>query len=76
MDLNQLYFDHQILLMRAEGAPTPERYLARQREAALVASRIRNVQRSLGAAAAQAWTALVDASALPASARSISRCGA
>ena len=57
MDLNQLYFDHQILLIRAEGAETMHARRDHQAEAAQVAGRIGQRQTTLGAAAACAWMA-------------------
>lgn len=58
MDLNQLYFDHQVLQMKADRAPA--RYLRREHRfgAAVIASRIGRGQRILGAAAARSWEAL------------------
>lgn len=57
MDLNQLYFDHQILLIQADGATTPEARRAHEIEAARVACSIGQRQAKLGAAAACAWMA-------------------
>ena len=58
MDLNQLYFDHQLLLIRAERAVS----LGARREHEVGASRIAGqigcMQRALGAAAAPNWEAL------------------
>src|SRR5688572_30360281 len=39
VDLNQLYFDHQILLIRADGAASPGTRRGHEREAAHVAAR-------------------------------------
>jgi len=46
MDLNELYSDHQVALMRADGTSS------------LIAGRIGGLQRALGAGAAPAWEAL------------------
>ena len=58
MDLNQLYFDHQIAVMRAgaasPGAPGRDRRL----DASLIAGRIGCMQRALGAKAARGWETL------------------
>jgi hypothetical protein len=58
MDLNQLYFDHQVLAMRADTAPTPRARQERRFDAALVAARIGCKQRAIGAPAARSWEAL------------------
>jgi hypothetical protein len=42
MDLNELYSDHQVAIMRADGTSSP----------------IAGLQRALGAGAAPAWEAL------------------
>ena len=57
MDLNQLYFDHQITLIRADGATTPEARRDHETDAAQIAGRIGLRQARLGAAAACAWMA-------------------
>ena len=57
MDLNQLYFDHQIQLIRAHGAATVEGRRGHERAAAQLADRIGQRQVRLGAAAACAWMA-------------------
>ena len=57
MDLNQLYFDHQITLIRADGAATSAARRGHEAEAALIAGRIGQRQVRLGAAAACAWMA-------------------
>ena len=57
MDLNQLYFDHQILLIKADGAASPSVRLGHEAAAAMVAERIGQRQVRLGAAAACAWMA-------------------
>lgn len=64
MDLNQLYFDHQLLLIRAERAAS-----GGARDGYKVsASQIGRMQRALGAAAAPIWEALtaVDGTSLAA----------
>ena len=58
MDLNQLYFDHQITVMRAGKALSGEHRLDRQFEASLIAGRIGCMQRALGAGAARGWETL------------------
>ena len=65
MDLNKLYFDHQLLVMKAKQALSAE--LRRTHEAAtsLVAGRISHVQRALGAACAPAWEAIADPRGIP-----------
>ena len=57
MDLNQLYFDHQIQLIRADGAVSAETRAGHQTAAAQIADRIGQRQARLGAAAACAWMA-------------------
>ena len=58
MDLNQLYFDHQIAVMGADGALS-RRFRRDQRfDASLIAGRIGCMQRALRAGAAPAWEAL------------------
>ena len=57
MDLNQLYFDHQIQLIRADGADTCAMRRDHQMAAAHIADRIGQRQVRLGAAAACAWMA-------------------
>jgi len=58
VDLNQLYFDHQILLMKAYRAPSPSGRHGFEAAASCVAGRIGSLQGALGAAAAPAWRAL------------------
>lgn len=58
MDLNQLYFDHQLLLIRAERATSPSSRINHEIGASHVAGRIGCMQRALGAAAAPIWEAL------------------
>ena len=57
MDLNRLYFDHQLLLMQADGEPCPERRKLHRNGAALIAGRIGCMQGALGARAARGWAA-------------------
>ena len=56
MDLNQLYFDHQILLMRAARSPVSADAVLRLREAAQIAGQIGGLQRARGADAEAYWT--------------------
>ena len=58
MDLNQLYFDHQLLLMKAAGAASDRARHEHEAVASRVAGRIGRTQRALGAAAAPLWEAL------------------
>jgi len=58
MDLNRLYFDHQMQLIEAERAPSERLQRMHTVAASAVAERIARVQRGLGAAAAPAWEAL------------------
>jgi len=57
VDLNQLYFDHQILLIQADGAASTAARRGHEAAAAQVAERIGQRQVRLGAAAACAWMA-------------------
>ena len=57
MDLNQLYSDHQLSLVRAgKSAPAQRRMI--EAEACRTAMQIREFQRSLGANAAAGWDRL------------------
>ncbi len=58
MDLNQLYFDHQLLLMKAKRTLSTEARVAHEACASLIAGRIGCMQRALGAAGALAWEAI------------------
>jgi hypothetical protein len=58
VDLNRLYFDHQLLLMKAQDAPSSARRLEFRIEASDVAERISRSQRHLGATAAPQWQLL------------------
>ena len=55
MDLNQLYFDHQIQLIRADCAATADARSGHQFAASQIAIRIGRRQMWLGAAAAGTW---------------------
>jgi len=57
VDLNKLYFDHQILLMRADGTEQAGERARHMHGAALVAGRIGCMQRAVGADAADGWSA-------------------
>ena len=57
MDLNKLYSDHQVTLIRADRATTLEARRGHQSDAAQIAERIGLRQVRLGAAAACAWMA-------------------
>lgn len=58
MDFNQLYSDHQHLLMRAQRASSPALRDAHELAASHLAGRIGCLQRAVGAAAAPAWETL------------------
>jgi hypothetical protein len=55
MDLNQLYYDHQILLMRAAKAPNGTDKAAHRANAATIARTITGMHRASGARAMQSW---------------------
>ena len=57
MDLNQLYHDHQLTLMRAAQAFDSRVRLAQEKRAITIARAIETKQRALGAAAARRWEA-------------------
>jgi hypothetical protein len=67
MDLNELYFEHQLAVMRADGAWSHEFRRDRRFDASVIAGRIGCMQRALRAGAAPAWEALAarDAADLP-----------
>lgn len=65
MDLNQLYFDHQLLLIRADQAPSCASRNESRIGASHVAARIGTMQRGLKAAAALSWETLAVAPAHP-----------
>lgn len=58
MDLNQLYFDHQLLLIKAQDASSPDARERFEETASVIACRIGRVQHALGAGAAPMWRAL------------------
>ncbi|MBT2133630.1 hypothetical protein KK137_04720 [Croceibacterium sp. LX-88] len=58
MDLNQLYFDHQILLIKAGRASSAELRHEHEVSASHIAGRIGCMQRSMGASGAPSWDAL------------------
>ena len=58
VDFNRLYFDHQLLLMKAQQTDSSVRRHAIQVKASDVAARITRSQRCLGAAAAPYWQQL------------------
>ena len=60
MDLNQLYFDHQILLLKAQHAFSRARRRGLRIEASGLAGHIGRTQRLLGAGAAPQWQALAE----------------
>ena len=55
MDLNQLYFDHQISLMRAAGAGCDRLRLLHHNNALAIARRIACIHRDSGARAVGGW---------------------
>ncbi|OYW44001.1 MAG: hypothetical protein B7Z08_04165 [Sphingomonadales bacterium 32-68-7] len=55
MDLNKLYFDHQLLLMKARSPVTPQARSEKLAAARAIAGRIARFQHALGAASAAAW---------------------
>ena len=57
MDLNQLYHDHQLSLMRASRAFDSRVRLVQEKRAITIARTIEKQQRALGAAAAHRWEA-------------------
>lgn len=57
MDINQLYFDHQISLMRASASGSPQLRLAHHANATGIAQRIERIHRDAGAGAATRWEA-------------------
>lgn len=71
MDLNQLYFDHQLAVIRADGAPSHDLRRDRQFDASLIAGRIGCMQRALGAGAARGWETLAALEATDLSSRSL-----
>ena len=63
MDFNRLYFEHQLLLLKAQHAASPDRRRGLRVEASAVAGRIGRSQRRLGAGGAPRWQALGEAQA-------------
>lgn len=59
MDLNQLYHDHQVSLIRAQDSATPQARDGHEAEAGRLAGHIQNLQGKLGAAAACALMARI-----------------
>jgi len=57
VDLNQLYFDHQISLMRADATSSARIRLIHGRNAATIARSIERIHRASGAAALHNWNA-------------------
>jgi len=57
VDLNRLYFDYQLSLIKADEAATADLRQGHEVEAARIAERIGQKQTRLGAAAACAWIA-------------------
>lgn len=55
MDLNQLYFDHQVMLMKADGAGSGKEGRALAYDARALADRIASFQERMGAPAAATW---------------------
>ena len=58
MDLNQLYYEYQVLRMRAERSRSPYMQRENEREAALIAATIGGLQHAAGAGAAHCWDKL------------------
>jgi hypothetical protein len=61
VDFNQLYFDHQLLLIKAQQTDSSVRRHALRLKASDVAARVWRSQRYLGAAAAPYWQGLAGA---------------
>jgi hypothetical protein len=55
LDLNRLYFDHQLSLIKAQEAVTSAQRRDHESDAASIAGRIAHRQGLLGASAARAW---------------------
>jgi hypothetical protein len=58
VDLNRLYFDHQLSMIRAARSPTCDLRRGHTLHASQIAGRIGYAQRALGATAAPAWESL------------------
>lgn len=56
MDLNQLYFDHQLHLIQAARADNADTRHRHRQGASLIAGRIGCMQLALGAGAAPGWS--------------------
>jgi hypothetical protein len=67
VDLNRLYFDHQLSLMRASRSRTSDAPCGEALRASRIARRIGCVQRALGAGAAPGWECQVGRPRLQAS---------
>jgi hypothetical protein len=57
VNLNQLYFSHQLLLIQADHSASADTRRVRRAAASRIACRIGKVQRQLGAGGAPAWEA-------------------
>lgn len=57
MDLNRLYFDHQISLMRAAASPCANRRRHHRAQASATARSIEGIHRASGASALGEWEA-------------------
>lgn len=55
MDLNQLYHDHQLFLMRAEAASSAALGQSYRAGATIIAGRIESIHRASGASALRHW---------------------
>ncbi len=55
MDLNQLYFDHQISLMQADAAECSRLRLLHHNNALAIARRVACIHRDSGARAVRGW---------------------
>jgi hypothetical protein len=65
VDLNRLYFDHQLSAMRATAMPTAILRREAEQAAATIARQIGCFQNALGAAAAPGWERLARSNGLP-----------
>lgn len=61
MDFNQLYYDHQVSLLKSGRLRLGDAHSDELRQGALLAGRIGCMQRALGASAADGWEALARA---------------
>lgn len=55
MDLNRVYFQHQIAIMRASAAPNSRIRTLHRSRATAIGEKIANIQRKLGAGASVTW---------------------